>query len=152
MAAIDLRQFQIVLLTCGSFNPPTKMHLKLFELAKNYLEKHYSLSVVEGIISPVADNFGKPELISAVHRVKMAELAAQHYPWIRADSYECSQKQWSRTLTILEYHQNRINEQYPNKRRVMLLCGGDLIDSFARILPNGIYGKLFCKYNSFSHI
>lgn len=29
----------IVLLACGSFNPITKMHLGMFQLAKNYLEQ-----------------------------------------------------------------------------------------------------------------
>ena len=27
---------RIVLLACGSFNPPTVMHLRMFELAKDY--------------------------------------------------------------------------------------------------------------------
>lgn len=28
---------EVVLLACGSFNPITNMHLRLFELAKDYL-------------------------------------------------------------------------------------------------------------------
>lgn len=30
----------VVLLACGSFNPVTRMHLAMFQLAKNYFEKN----------------------------------------------------------------------------------------------------------------
>jgi nicotinamide mononucleotide adenylyltransferase len=79
-----LKGLNIVLLACGSFNPPTNMHLRMFECARNFLEKH-SCKVIRGIISPVADNFGKAELISAQHRMKMAELSIQDSEWIKAD-------------------------------------------------------------------
>lgn len=31
------KKTEVVLLACGSFNPITNMHLRLFELAKDYL-------------------------------------------------------------------------------------------------------------------
>lgn len=33
------RKTEVVLLACGSFNPITNMHLRLFELAKDYLHE-----------------------------------------------------------------------------------------------------------------
>ena len=42
----------VVLLACGSFNPITNMHLRMFEIAKDALEKKGNFFVAGGIISP----------------------------------------------------------------------------------------------------
>lgn len=59
---------RVALLACGCYNPPTIMHLRMFESARDFLEVRYGCEVVEGILSPVADYFGKPDLLSATHR------------------------------------------------------------------------------------
>lgn len=142
MKIADLKNQQIVLLACGSFNPPTQMHLKMFEIARDYLWKKYQLKVIEGIISPVADTFGKAELALAEHRFQMSKLASKHYSWIRADPFEYCKKEWSRTIDVLEYHQQKLDEQLTEpKKKIMMLCGGDLVDSFTRVLPNGYFLK-----------
>lgn len=140
MKIADLKNQRIVLLACGSFNPPTRMHLQMFEMARDYLWKTYQLKVVEGIISPVADTFGKAELVMAKHRFHMSELASKHYSWIHADPYECCKKEWSKTLDVLEYHQQKLDERFTEpKQKIVMLCGGDLVDSFTRVLPNGYF-------------
>ncbi|CAJ0571247.1 unnamed protein product, partial [Mesorhabditis spiculigera] len=128
---------KVVLLGVGSFNPPTIMHLRMFELARNHLEKVFGCTVVEGIISPVADNYAKKNLASAIHRVEMARLAASTSDWIHADSWESSQKTWTRTLQVLKYHQDVARERHGAATRLMLVSGGDLVDSFPKILENG---------------
>jgi nicotinic acid mononucleotide adenylyltransferase len=89
---------RIMLFACGSFNPITYMHLRMFgacisrcvnvnvsERARDSLKSTYGLrdSQFTGIISPVADTFGKPELISSQHRLQMATLAVNTSTWIR---------------------------------------------------------------------
>ena len=37
----------VVLVSCGSFNPPTHMHLRMFELARDYLAQVHTFNVVE---------------------------------------------------------------------------------------------------------
>ncbi|KAI4460428.1 nicotinamide mononucleotide adenylyltransferase [Holotrichia oblita] len=49
---------KIVLLSCGSFNPPTNMHLRMLELARDQLHK-LGYEVVLGLISPVHDGYVK---------------------------------------------------------------------------------------------
>lgn len=63
-----LESTRVVLLACGCYNPPTIMHLRMFEAARDFLESRHRCNVVEGIMSPVADCFGKPELVAAKHR------------------------------------------------------------------------------------
>lgn len=54
---------RIVLLACGSFNPPHYLHARIFEVARNYLTKrNRETQVVHGWISPVSDGYGKPGL------------------------------------------------------------------------------------------
>lgn len=148
----------VVLLACGAFNPPTNMHLRMFEIARDHLHRLGYCNVVGGILSPVHDAYGKKELVSAKHRCEMLRLALQNSGWIRLSDWECHQEGWTRTRLVLQYHQNQLNSllnsnnESPNKRQrrddlswipddvrfhsggpvqVKLLCGADLLESFA---------------------
>ncbi|XP_006016212.1 nicotinamide/nicotinic acid mononucleotide adenylyltransferase 1 isoform X1 [Alligator sinensis] len=94
---------EIVLVACGSFNPITNMHLRLFELAKDYLQETGKYKVIKGIISPVSDAYRKKGLISASHRVTMAKLATQSSDWVEVDDWESCQNEWSETLKVLSF-------------------------------------------------
>ena len=39
---------RVIFLACGSFNPPTNMHLRLFELARDHFRVTQPLSTVLG--------------------------------------------------------------------------------------------------------
>ncbi|GFG34513.1 hypothetical protein Cfor_06441 [Coptotermes formosanus] len=148
----------VVLLACGAFNPPTNMHLRMFEIARDHLHRLGYCNVVGGILSPVHDAYGKKELVSAKHRCEMLHLALQNSGWIRLSDWECHQEGWTRTRLVLQYHQNQLNSllnsnnESPNKRQrrddlswipddvrfhsggpvqVKLLCGADMLESFA---------------------
>ncbi|KAL6731834.1 hypothetical protein Aduo_002660 [Ancylostoma duodenale] len=128
---------RVILLACGSFNPPTIMHMRMMEVARDYLEKQLNCTVLEGLLSPVADSFNKPNLASAQHRLAMVEAATSHSSWLRADGWECRQKTWSRTLSVLQHHHKQAQERLQKDVRLALVVGGDVVDSFTRILPNG---------------
>nr|XP_044610297.1 nicotinamide/nicotinic acid mononucleotide adenylyltransferase 3 isoform X3 [Equus asinus]XP_044610298.1 nicotinamide/nicotinic acid mononucleotide adenylyltransferase 3 isoform X3 [Equus asinus]XP_044610299.1 nicotinamide/nicotinic acid mononucleotide adenylyltransferase 3 isoform X3 [Equus asinus] len=91
----------VVLLACGSFNPITNMHLRLFEVARDHLHQTGMYQVIAGIISPVNDKYGKKDLVAARHRVAMARLALQTSDWIRVDPWESEQVQWLETVKVL---------------------------------------------------
>ncbi|XP_062046387.1 nicotinamide/nicotinic acid mononucleotide adenylyltransferase 1 isoform X1 [Lepus europaeus] len=99
---------EVVLLACGSFNPITNMHLRLFELAKDYLTGTGKYKVVKGIISPVGDAYKKKGLIPAHHRVVMAELATKHSEWVEVDTWESLQKEWVETVKVLRHHREKL--------------------------------------------
>lgn len=65
---------RLALLACGSFNPPTIMHLRMFECARDYMEHTHGYKVVEGIISPVGDSYKKLDLVPAKHRLSLIIL------------------------------------------------------------------------------
>lgn len=96
---------QVVLVGCGSYNPITNMHLRMFEIARDSLEQTGKYEVIEGIISPVSDSYPKKGLLASNHRCVMVQLAAQSSGWIRLDSWESEQNQWTATLTVLQHFQ-----------------------------------------------
>ncbi|XP_060930607.1 nicotinamide/nicotinic acid mononucleotide adenylyltransferase 1-like [Limanda limanda] len=135
----------VVLLACGSFNPITNMHLRMFELARDHLEDKGQYKVVRGIISPVG--YKKEGLIEASHRREMARLATENSDWITLGSWESSQPKCVERVEVLRHHyekelktqQNRVEmdfseaSSHQNRRevsRVMLLCGTDVLESF----------------------
>ena len=67
----------------------------MLEVARDYVERQEGDQVVEGILSPVADTYGKIGLASAEHRLAMTKAAAGNANWIRADGWECSQVEYS---------------------------------------------------------
>lgn len=120
-----------VLLSCGSFNPITVMHLRMFEIAKYHLKKK-GITVSRGIISPTNDNYAiyKPSLSPAFHRLAMINLALRGVEgqWIICDDWETKQTEWIRTLPALKHYQTT------HSQNIKLLCGADLIESF--LVPN----------------
>lgn len=155
---------EVVLLACGSFNPITNMHLRMFELARDHLEDTGQYRVVKGIISPVGDGYKKKGLIEASHRLEMARLATEDSDWITVDSWEGLQLEWVETAKVVRHHYERLlaaeqdkddvdTVKYSKKRRIeenyfagsshhkrrdgpqlMLLCGADVLESFG--IPN----------------
>uniref|UniRef100_A0A7M4E9Z5 Nicotinamide nucleotide adenylyltransferase 3 n=1 Tax=Crocodylus porosus TaxID=8502 RepID=A0A7M4E9Z5_CROPO len=94
-------QIPLILLACGSFNPITNMHMRLFELARDHLHQTGQYHVIEGIISPVSDNYRKKGLASAKHRIAMAQLAVETSDWLRVDPWESEQETWTETVKVL---------------------------------------------------
>ena len=150
-----------VLISCGSFNPPTIMHLRLFELARDQLSK-CGYNVLGGLMSPVHDNYKKKKssLIPAKHRIEMVELSLKDYDFVKCSKWETRQEEWTRTRQVLEEHLSQMKtytncatkkeefshlpqslkdlhiDQVENSEmfRLFFICGGDLLESFS--VPN----------------
>jgi len=126
-----------VLLCCGSFNPITNMHLRMFELAKDYFNRSND-NVVEGIISPVHDSYEtNKKLVSALHRCQMIRrtltaIDSGKY-WVHLSEWESQQNdKWLNTVQVLEHHFRQLNAHNEKGRKtsLKLLCGADLFQTF----------------------
>ncbi|XP_063896200.1 nicotinamide/nicotinic acid mononucleotide adenylyltransferase 1 isoform X1 [Helicoverpa armigera] len=158
---------KIVIMACGSFSPPTYMHLRMFELARDYIHNLNLGSVVGGLVCPVHDAYGKKDLVPAHHRIAMLKLALRSSSWIKISEWETQQSGWTRTRVTLQHHQDTINNYLTGVNdpdppswlpddiinlnsldepdnlmeklngnvqdgvTVKLLCGADLLESFA---------------------
>ncbi|XAR67364.1 Nicotinate-nucleotide adenylyltransferase [Bertholletia excelsa] len=122
----------VVLVSTGSFNPPTCMHLRIFELVRDALNSE-GFCVIGGYMSPVNDAYKKRGLVSAKHCIEMCHLACRSSDFIMVDPWEANQETFQRTLTVLCRIKNTLAEsgRIPGESlKVMLVCGSDLLESF----------------------
>ncbi|KAL3054953.1 hypothetical protein OYC64_017805 [Pagothenia borchgrevinki] len=142
------RRIPLVLLACGSFNPITNQHMRLFELARDHMHSTGQYQVVGGIVSPVSDGYAKQGLVLAQHRIAMAKLALQSSDWVTVDEWESQQADWTETVVTMRYHYGRILKEYELSTgehkdssgnpsplsspcpQLKLLCGADFLDTF----------------------
>ena len=59
----------LCLVACGSFSPITYLHLRMFEMAADYVKFNTDFEIVGGYLSPVSDAYKKAGLASAQHRL-----------------------------------------------------------------------------------
>ncbi|KAK2659095.1 hypothetical protein Ddye_005628 [Dipteronia dyeriana] len=135
LESINKDKVYVVLVATGSFNPPTFMHLRMFELARDALNAE-GYCVIGGYMSPVNDAYKKRGLISAEHRIQLCNLACKSSKFIMVDPWEANQNSFQRTLTILSRIKKFLSEDGLISRgkleslKVMLVCGSDLLQSF----------------------
>eukprot|EP00116_Pleurobrachia_bachei_P002997 sb/3463259/ len=123
----------VVLVLSGCFNPPTMMHLRCLEIARDALRQQ-NINVLAGLISPVHDGYRKHKktLVKYADRRAMVELACGEDGWIRCSSWEGNQAQWTPTRQVLEALQDQAREEFGDPGiTTALVCGGDLLESFS---------------------
>ncbi|MCO5555773.1 hypothetical protein L7F22_009318 [Adiantum nelumboides] len=151
----------LVIVACGSFSPPTYLHLRIFEMAKDQVIESGKYELLGGYYSPVSDYYKKEGLAKATHRVRMCELAVEKTStWLMVDAWESLQDEYQRTAVVLDHFDDEINggpeggiltsDGSRRRIRVMLLAGGDLIQSmgepgvWADVDLHHILGKYGC--------
>lgn len=134
----DKTKTPLILVACGSFSPPTFLHLRMFELAADYVKERTDFEVVGGYFSPVSDAYKKNGLEKADARVKMCQLATAGSDWLMVDNYEALSTEYIRTARVLDHFSENVealggvrDEDGERKPvRVALLAGADLIATF----------------------
>lgn len=131
----------LVLVSCGSFSPPTNLHLRMFEEAADYCEFETDYEVVGGFFSPVGDAYKKAGLAPAHHRINMTQIAVRNSStWIGVDPWEPLHKEYLPTVKVLDHFNYELNDvrggietESGEKRRVhvALLAGADLIQTMS---------------------
>ncbi|KAI9823406.1 MAG: hypothetical protein M1826_007763 [Phylliscum demangeonii] len=139
----------LCLVSCGSFSPITDLHLRMFEMAADYIRRSTDHELVAGYLSPVSDGYQKAGLARAQDRVNMCELAVeQTSTWLMVDGWEARQPAYQPTAVVLDHFEHEINQVLggvvtaTGERRpvqVSLLAGADLIQTMS--LP-GVWSDL----------
>jgi len=131
----------LVLVSCGSFSPPTNLHLRMFEQAADYCEFQTQYELIGGFFSPVGDAYKKAGLVSAQHRINMTNIAVRESSdWISVDAWEPLHKEYLPTVKVLDHFDYEMNNvlggirtQSGERKRVhvALLAGADLIQTMS---------------------
>ncbi|KAK4695181.1 nicotinamide mononucleotide adenylyltransferase, partial [Lecanoromycetidae sp. Uapishka_2] len=87
----DPTKTPLVLVACGSFSPPTFLHLRMFEMALDYVKINTDFEIVGGYLSPVSDAYKKAGLASAEHRIRMCSIGAETSTWLDVDNWEAGE-------------------------------------------------------------
>lgn len=105
----------------GSFNPPHLGHMHLAESVHEAL----SLDEVRLVPSGISPHRSMEAYAPDADRLAMCRLAAEGYPWMRADDHELRQAKVSYTV----YTVRHFAEMFPGDK-LYLLVGGDMLRSF----------------------
>jgi nicotinamide mononucleotide adenylyltransferase len=138
----DPTKTPLVIVACGSYSPITYLHLRMFEMGHDYIQESEDFEIIGGYFSPVSEAYQKPGLASWYHRVNMCSLACNDSNWLMVDAWEPSQTTYIRTAMVLDHFNEELNQDgglsllngEKKRIRIVLLAGGDLIQSFA--VPN----------------
>ena len=77
----------VVVVSCGSFSPPTLMHLRILEDAKDHLQSTGKYAVVGGYISPCHAAYGKASLVDMHHRLNMCQVRVMYWLCVMSPPY-----------------------------------------------------------------
>ena len=105
----------------GSFNPPHLGHLHLAESVHDALH----LDEVRLIPSKISPHRSMAEYAPEEDRLAMCRLAAEGYPWLKAEDYELRQERVSYTFNTVRH----FADLYP-EAELFWLIGGDMLKSF----------------------
>lgn len=64
----------------------------------------------------------------------MIRLALKNNNWVELSEWESAKSEWIPTLEVLRYHKLDAQNIFGKKTQIMLLCGGDLVETF--LIPN----------------
>ncbi len=134
----DANKIPLVLIACGSFSPITYLHLRMFEMALDYIKDSADeFEVLGGYLSPVSDAYQKKGLEKATHRLEMVRRAVSSSTWIDLDPYEALIPSYTPTAEILDHCHRELNKdggaEAPDGTKkeihVALLAGADLLST-----------------------
>ncbi|KAB5566496.1 putative nicotinamide mononucleotide adenylyltransferase [Coniochaeta sp. 2T2.1] len=131
----------LALVACGSFSPVTFLHLRMFEMASDFVRFNTEFEVIGGWLSPVSDAYKKVGLAAGHHRVTMCAAAVEHSSWLMVDPFETAVRNsdgepvYVPTARVLDHFDHQINEVLggvDGKRvKICLLAGSDLIQTMS---------------------
>ncbi|KAK2745091.1 hypothetical protein FQN57_003998 [Myotisia sp. PD_48] len=137
----DPSKTPLLLVACGSFSPITYLHLRMFEMAADFVKFSTRFELIGGYLSPVSEAYRKAGLASAAHRIAMCQLAVDKTSdWLMVDPWEALQKEYIPTAKVLDHFDHIINQSRGGidagdgtKRpvRIALLAGADLIQTMS---------------------
>lgn len=125
-----------VLIGSGSFNPLTRMHLRRYYVAKQYLENsHLSYTVLGCLLSPahatsVRERYktNSFEIIPGPHRLAMAQMLVEESSFISVDPWEITRRRPMDYQSHLDHTAEMLRSQFPSiEVKVLYLCKASMM-------------------------
>jgi len=137
---IDSPRPKLLLVGSGAYNPIHKLHLRMFYVARRYLEEKTDAEVVAGFVSPSHPTLVRQkyrtrprEIIPPRHRLELTRIAVGDSSWLTVDPWEISRRRIMDYVSLLTHTQNMMRQQFPYLEatnqpiQILYLCKGDSI-------------------------
>jgi nicotinic acid mononucleotide adenylyltransferase len=129
----NCKREKVILVGSGCYNPLHRLHLRMFYLARNFLENHSHFEVLGGIVSlnhqtTVRQKFRqKPkEIIPTKHRLSMARLAVGDSAWLTVDPWEITRRRVLDYLSVLDHIREIVDSAFQDEKiRLIFLTDGN---------------------------
>jgi hypothetical protein len=144
---VKIRRFA-VLVGSGSCNPLTRMHMRSFFLAKQYLENQVGYIVLGSILSPshgvtVRERYrnNPAEVIPSPHRLAVAQLMVQSSKWVSVDPWEITRRRAMDYMSLLQHCREMLTERFPDiEIKIVYLCKENMVP---KISPQAMRAESF---------
>jgi len=142
------RKFAVILGT-GSYNPLTRMHLRNFFLAKQFLESHSEYVVLGSILSPGHPSLVRQryrtcplEALPPLHRLALAQMCVERSKWMSVDPWEITRRRSMDYSSLLEHTSGMLTHNFPSiDIRVFFLCKSNAVPLISpSVLKEGNFG------------
>lgn len=148
-SAMGVRKFA-VLIGSGSFNPLTRMHLRSYFVAKQYLEQKCGFVVLGSLLSPahgmtVRERYrtNQKEIMPSPHRLAIAQLLVKESKWLSIDPWEITRRRPMDYLSLLEHTHKMLNEHFPQiDFKVLYLAKANAVPKIAPAHLKAIQGEV----------
>lgn len=122
---------RVLLVSTGAYNPVHLLHVRLFYVAKKWLEKRLGVAVVGGVFSPSHDAFVREKnrrapqrVIPARYRIAMCEISTINSSWLAVSRWEATRRASLDYPSVLRQLQSEVDTEFPGQDiRIMYLCG-----------------------------
>ena len=149
-----------VLVGSGSYNPLTRMHLRSYFLAKQFLENTSGYVVLGSILCPshgvtVRERYRNhpTEVIPSPHRLAVAQLMVESSKWISVDPWDITRRRPMDYLSLLQHCKHALTKGFPDVDiKIFYLCKENMIP---KISPLAMRQENFgcisvCRYTTCS--
>jgi nicotinic acid mononucleotide adenylyltransferase len=124
-----------VIVGSGSFNPLTRMHLRKYFIAKQFIESKTDMIVLGSLLSPSHISVVRQryrtcpsEIIPCPHRLAIAQFCVQDTKWMSIDPWEITRRRSMDYLSLLEHVNKMLKSFFPAVDiRVLYLCKGGIV-------------------------
>lgn len=133
----------------GSFNPITRMHLRTYFLAKQFIESKTDMIVLGCLLSPAHSSVvlqryrqSYSEIIPCPHRLAIAQLCVQDTKYLSIDPWEITRRRSMDYLSFLNHIDSMIKSNFPDVNiRVIYQCKGSIVPKLSlSSMKAGNYG------------
>lgn len=139
-----------VIVGSGSYNPLTRIHLRTYYLAKQYLESKLGVLVLGSLLSPahavtVRERYRTHplEILPAPHRLAIAQLLVESSQFLTIDPWEMTRRRAMDYLSLLEHTASILKARFPelfDKIKIFYLCKANNV---VKLSPHALRAQNF---------